>query len=370
LNRGTWSDYYLAFVINVFIPVIILTQLSDERYLGPLNGFLLALSFPVVSGLYSFYKQKQKNINFFSVIAIMGGLLTAAIGVFALSSEWVAIKEAAVPAIIGIGIILSSRTQFPLLEKLLKNNIDGEKVLKALNERETTEAFDYLVQKTTILFSFAFFVSAILNYVVAKFMIVNQPGTAKFNEEFGRMIVISYPAIAVPMLGIMGLAFLYFINGIKNLTGLKREDIISISKQPSPNTITPIFVSNKGPRKPTRDLLQEDFSSLKSWFINAVRYLFQDIFTAFSAGATTGNGIAWLIGGAFWGFSLYSAGSFSLLLGLFVWFVFTIITAIVCALALGVVFGAVMVIFRMLKAIVTIPYDLWVRNRVGGEKTG
>ncbi|MFD2450188.1 hypothetical protein ACFSQE_18655 [Vogesella fluminis] len=59
-----------------------------------------------------------------------------------------------------------------------------------------------------------------MNYVLAKWIVTSPSGTEAFNEELGRMTLLSYPMIAIPSL-LMMMAVLYYISrGMRELAGL------------------------------------------------------------------------------------------------------------------------------------------------------
>ena len=68
--------------------------------------------------------------------------------------------------------------------------------------------------------------SSILNYILAKILLVSAPGTEAFNAELGKMNALSFPVIAVPATIIMMLALFYLFKRIKALTHLELEDIL------------------------------------------------------------------------------------------------------------------------------------------------
>jgi hypothetical protein len=72
----------------------------------------------------------------------------------------------------------------------------------------------------------SFFVSSVLNFVLAKLIVKSQPGTTAFNEELGRMTALSYPVIVVPSMIIMIAALWYLFNRIQRLTELDLEQIL------------------------------------------------------------------------------------------------------------------------------------------------
>jgi hypothetical protein len=68
--------------------------------------------------------------------------------------------------------------------------------------------------------------SAILNYVLARWIVVSPSGSDAYNAEVSKMMLWSWPAIAVPSLIITFYALWVLIKGIQELTGFKLEEII------------------------------------------------------------------------------------------------------------------------------------------------
>ena len=93
----------LSLGLNILIPVIILTRFSAEDRLGPVYGLLVALAFPVIYGLYDF--TRRRNFNLFSALGVVGILLTGGVGLLKLDVQWIAIKEAGIPLILGIVVV-------------------------------------------------------------------------------------------------------------------------------------------------------------------------------------------------------------------------------------------------------------------------
>ncbi|NEQ51812.1 MAG: MFS transporter [Leptolyngbya sp. SIO3F4] len=217
----------LNFAINIIIPSIILMKFSGEAHLGPVKGLLVAISFPLIYGIYDFIKDKK--VNFISVLGLVSILITGVIGLLQLDAHWIAVKEAAVPLIIGLAVIVSLWTPFPLVKKLLFNDkiIDVNKINHILQEKGNTLQFEKKMTTATYLLATSFLVSAILNYVLAKIIIKSPSGTEAFNEELGKMTALSFPVIAIPSTIIMILALWFLVDGVKKLTGLELKEIFN-----------------------------------------------------------------------------------------------------------------------------------------------
>jgi len=80
--------------------------------------------------------------------------------------------------------------------------------------------------KATWMLASSFILSAILNYLLAKWIVVSPSGTEAFNSELGTMSLYSYPVIVLPCMVITMFALYYVISNIKKLTGLGLEDLI------------------------------------------------------------------------------------------------------------------------------------------------
>ena len=220
------ENVLLSLGINIAIPAIILMKFSGENALGPIGGLIVALAFPLTYGLVDFARRREWNIV--SVLGFVSVLLTGGIGLLQLDPKWIAVKEAAVPAILGIAVVLSMRTRFPIVRTFLYNDkiIRVQEVDEALARRGNHAAFDRTLVNASWMLAGSFFVSSVLNFVLAKLIVKSQPGTTAFNEELGRMTALSYPVIVVPSMIIMIAALWYLFNRIQRLTELDLEQIL------------------------------------------------------------------------------------------------------------------------------------------------
>jgi hypothetical protein len=216
----------LSLGINIAIPAVILMKLSGDNALGPVGGLLAALAFPLGYGLVDFARRREWNVV--SVLGVVSVLLTGGIGLLQLDPKWIAVKEAAVPAVIGLLVVLSLRTRFPIVRTFLYNEriIRVDEVEEALARHNNRQAFDRSLVKASWMLAASFFVSAVLNFALAKIIVRSQPGTTQFNEELGRMTALSYPVIVVPSMLIMIAALWYLFHSIRRLTALDLEQIL------------------------------------------------------------------------------------------------------------------------------------------------
>jgi len=214
-------------LVSIIIPSVILMKFSGAEDLGPTNALVFALAFPL--GWGAFELVKFKKFNFIALLGLISVLLTGSIGLLKLEPEWLAVKEAAIPAIIGLAVLISAYTPYPLIRTLLYNPkvLNIEKINQKLDELDLHQSFDRRLQNATYFLSSTFLFSAIMNYVLAKWIVTSPAGSAAFNEELGKMTLLSYPVIAIPSMLMMMTILYYLWRTIHGLTGLKLEDIMA-----------------------------------------------------------------------------------------------------------------------------------------------
>ncbi|MCR6655664.1 MAG: MFS transporter [Opitutus sp.] len=219
------ENLFVNLAFNIAIPALIMGQLSEEKFLGPKWGLVIALLFPLGYGIYDFVQRRKTN--FVSVLGFTGVLLSGVFGLMKLDGRWFAVKEAAIPAVIGLAVIASMRARAPLVKTLLMNDavIDTAKLEARLRERGAEAGFAAVLRRCTLLVAFSFFVSAVLNYALARWLLTSPGGTPEFNAQLAKMQWLSWPVIVLPSMVMLMIALWQLVKGITALTGLTTDEI-------------------------------------------------------------------------------------------------------------------------------------------------
>lgn len=207
-------------LVSIVVPAVILMKLSAPERLGALNALGLALAFPLGWALWEAWRRRKAS--FVAVLGIVSTLLTGGIGLLALDAQWLAVKEAAVPGVIGLAVLVSARTRSPLVKLMVYNPtvLDVPRVDRALAERGTAAEFQRCLGTATWMLAATFFFSAVMNYALARWIVTSPAGSEAFNAELGRLTLLSYPVIALPSMAMtMGVLF-YLTRAARRLTGL------------------------------------------------------------------------------------------------------------------------------------------------------
>jgi hypothetical protein len=226
-SKPPQTGFFGNLIFNIAIPVLVMSYLSSEDSLGPAWSVVLALAFPLGFGLYDL--KKTKKVNGFSILGIVSVLLTGGISLLKLPAEYMAIKEAAIPAIIGLAVLITQFGHKPLVKMLILNDqiINWDKLNASLADKNANPEFNKKVAVSSYIVAASFFLSSALNYGLAKWILVSEPGTTAYTEELGRMTALSYPVIVIPSMILLITALIYLFKQISRCTGEPIETFLN-----------------------------------------------------------------------------------------------------------------------------------------------
>ena len=228
------GDVLRNLLLDIVLPVVILNQMSKRLGdNGPLLALLVALSFPLGHGAYSWLKEKKKN--FLSLLGMVNILLTGGLALLKLEGGWFAVKEAFFPLVIGLVVTISAYTSRPLVQLLLLNRsiLKVDLIYRRIKELRFELPFEQHLRRLTLYLGGSFFLSAALNYYLARRIFTEiAPNlspldrSAILNAQIAQMTWLSFLVIALPSMLIMAGIFWYLITGIKKYAGLDLKDVM------------------------------------------------------------------------------------------------------------------------------------------------
>ena len=243
------ENLFVNLIFNLGLPIMILRKGND--WFGETLGtwmslpaestevssclLTLAVFFPVAYGIYDF--KNRKKWNFMSILGAISALLTGGIGLIPGGTvHMFAIKEAALPGVLAILTLFTLKTKKPLVKIFLFNPdfFQVDKIEKLLETQGTQKTFNRLLVICTWLLAATFVFSTVVNYFLARIIVVTEPFTDKtaFIDEIGTMMTWSFPVISLPCMIATGYAFWLLVRGIKRMTGLTLEEAMNQSSRP------------------------------------------------------------------------------------------------------------------------------------------
>ena len=225
---------FLNIAFNIIVPVLILQKGSKLPIPHAATwALVVALLFPIGYATYDYRVRKTKN--WMSLIGLINILMTGTLALMSLEGIWFAVKDALFPMILGVGVLASTWTKSPFMATLALNPqvLNVERIKEQLNLRGQQAEFAAHLRASTRLFALSFFISAVLNFILARRIFSDIPpeiGATEraqiLNDQIAHMTSMSFVVIMVPLLIFSAFVFWHLFGGIQRLTGLKLDDIL------------------------------------------------------------------------------------------------------------------------------------------------
>ena len=231
-------------LINVLIPVFALSFMSKDGdklwHIGAAKAMYVALIPPIAYGIWYFFKTKKMNV--FSLLGLLSVALTGGLTIYLWNQDGTVkpnaailfgIKEACIPFVLGIAVLLSHRGKTPLLNAFLYNDsvFNIPLIEKSVAEKNQQDTYAKLLWQSTMLFASSFAVSAVLNLGLALHFLGQLDHTAAdakkvYNEQVGKITGWGFVVIGLPLLVVLGFTLWRLMGGLKKITGLDQDGIM------------------------------------------------------------------------------------------------------------------------------------------------
>lgn len=240
-------------LINVLIPVMILSYLSKDPvlqeklgktaqpwHIGPVKAMILALILPLGYGIWHFIQTRKGN--FFSLLGLISVLLTGGLTVYLWNKDgsvkpnaawFFAIKEALIPLVLGLAVLISQRSSSPLIRIFLYNDsiFDIKRIENRVAAIGAQQRYSDLLRAATWMFASSFFISSAMNLGLVHWFFRGFDSTAPnalevYNQLVGKITGWGFAVIGVPILIFLFLTLKRLLKGLENLTGLKEDELM------------------------------------------------------------------------------------------------------------------------------------------------
>ncbi len=232
------------FLLNVLLPVVALGVLSKEGgkpwQIGPVWGMVLAVAVPLGYGIWFFLRHRRMNA--FSLIGLGSVLLTGGITLVTWrpdgtihphAARLFALKEASIPLILGLCVILSHRTKTPLVKVFLINPeiFDVGRIEAAIAEKGHQQEYAALLWHAALAFGGSFLASTVLNYFLAMHFLGGVDTLAAnarelYNAAVGRQTFWGFLVIGAPIFVMLFATLTFVVKRLERLTGLGRDHLL------------------------------------------------------------------------------------------------------------------------------------------------
>lgn len=252
--RAGKADSLKGVVIGVILPVLLLDYCSGgsmnpleplpgQRWweLGPAWAMALALCLPIGYGTLQFVRRHK--IDLMSSIGLAGVVLTGVITlcvvgeggrISASTPWWFAAKEAMIPLILSAAVLLSARSESPLLRSFLYTPelFDTARIERIVGERGQQKEYGRVLERASYMLAGSLAVSSLANFCLALYFllpVLREPAAHQqvaYNYAVGSLTWWGFLVIGVPLMATLMGVMAYLLRRLGALTGLDRGGLL------------------------------------------------------------------------------------------------------------------------------------------------
>ncbi len=248
------ADSLKGVLIGVLLPVLLLDHCSGGSMkpweplpgqhwweLGPAWAMAVALCLPIGYGIAQF--ARRGKIDLMSAIGLAGVLLTGVItlcvvgeggSVSGSTPWWFAAKEAMIPLILAAAVLLSSRSESPLLQTFLYTPelFDIPRIESGIRERGEQSAYRRTLARASYLLAGSLALSAVANFCLALHFLLpvlaESPDRQQvaYNYAVGSLTWWGFLVIGVPLMATLMGVMAYLLRRLGRLADLSRDELL------------------------------------------------------------------------------------------------------------------------------------------------
>jgi hypothetical protein len=196
MDRTRWTWIELA--CTIALPTIVLV--FGGPALGPLGTLVVALAFPFGFALASIVREGRPSA--LSLLSLVSVLLTGGVGLLELDPGWFAVKEAAIPVLLGAVIAASAQTRACAVGVVLDRVLDSERTAAALARTGAGATYAAVTRRATWALGGLTALSGGASFALARWMVVAPSGTEAFNAQLGGYTLWSFLGVSLPVMAL------------------------------------------------------------------------------------------------------------------------------------------------------------------------
>jgi hypothetical protein len=233
-------------LINIILPVIVLNLVSGHGskpwHLGPVLGLAIAVAMPLAYGVWFFMRTRRANalsIAGMGSVLLTGGITWAAWrpdgSVDGSLFTVFAVKEALLPTVIGLCVLLSQWTSTPLIRLFIFNAqvFEIPRIDQALNSEGTRKEFETALRNAAFVLAGTFMLSGATIFFLTLHFLGAVDATAPnarelYNKAISMQMLWGFVAIGIPFVLVAGGILVWLLKRLEQLTRLKRHLLMTL----------------------------------------------------------------------------------------------------------------------------------------------
>lgn len=227
----TKENPLLNIAVNILLPVIILNK--GSKFFDAKYTLLAALSLPLGYGIQDYVRRGHKN--YVSLLGMINILLTGGLALMSLTGIWFAVKEAALPLLLGLMVLGSAWSKNPAARLMFCNPqvLNMKEIEDRLIQFTREHDFLKLLKRTTLWLSVSFFISSVMNFALAWWIfqdidpaLAGEQHSQVLNAQIAQMTWMGFAVIALPLMVFSAFLIYFFLKRVSALTELPINALI------------------------------------------------------------------------------------------------------------------------------------------------
>lgn len=194
MRMSPYRQKIISGLINYIFPILTLTFLSQERYLGGANATLLAIAFPICYGVYALF-DKQRPIH-----SVTGSLVVIATGVVLLlggGKTALIAKEVIIPTTFSLVCLVLILFKHPLIDIFWKYTFNHQKLKTWFAKKSKSARYNKYQYAGRFLLLISGLISAGIQLGLGIWLISGEAGSAELIQSAGVFQAISIPVVII-----------------------------------------------------------------------------------------------------------------------------------------------------------------------------
>jgi hypothetical protein len=192
--------------------------------LGALPALLLAIGIPAIWGVVQLLRARTVDIS--AALGVISVLLTGVIGIFSMSTQLLAVKEAAIPIGFAIVLLVSNATRFPIATLLADMVQRRDRMRQEIERTGNQHVYHRHLQRSGAVWAGIMTLSGVLKFILASLVVNSPAGTEAFNHELALYGLVQLPT-TFTLSSILMLSLIWYIaSGTAKITGLETSEVL------------------------------------------------------------------------------------------------------------------------------------------------
>ncbi len=235
----------LNVALSILAPVLILEKCSLEGpsfwQIGTTPALIIALALPITYGIYNFATTRKADA--LNILGLAGVIFTAVVTLYATTGEndsirpntpwWYAAKEAFIPMILAVAMLVTARGKGALLRVFLYTDsiFHVERIEAECHAKNLLKEYNFTLWNASCFVAASLVFSSAANFFLSLYFllpVLDYPAAEQglqYNYALGSITWWGYLIIGIALMMTLAAVLVYLLKSLSRLTGMTRDEL-------------------------------------------------------------------------------------------------------------------------------------------------